>query len=288
MRLISLGRLLGIGCAALLAAAACTSGGETDGTGDGDGDGDGDATGGMSGDGDGAGGTAGDGDGDNPTDATDCLPAIETVLLDFTFDTGMGGAAPSEVDGEFGDYSTTFSGGTYTYPLGDGDLVSDVTGDNWHISGNVNEYAGFGLYFGGGCARVDASMFSGIRLTISGDTGGSPVTLSVGSTANQIASTWREDQGQTDVVPNFGECMPITNEYDGSCVTPTYVIAAGDVSETPTTVDIMWADLMGGEPSDVDPSEITAIAWYFEWSETHTAADAYDIDVVIDDIEFIE
>lgn len=278
MKLISLGSVLSVG---VLAMAACTSGGEET-TGDGDGDGDA-ATGGVAGDGDGdgVGGTpTGDGDGDGA--AVACLPALEADLLDFTYDdSGMGGALPSAVDGEFGDYTTTLSGGTFVYGAASGGLTSDVTGDNWHISGSVADYSGFGVFFAN-CTKADLSAYKGITLTISGNAGTSPITMSVGTAANEITSAWLEENGGTDVVPNFGRCTPTTGQYDGSCAAPTTTITVGN---SPETVEILWADLTGGAPdASVTPSEITAISWYFAWTEGGVA---YDVDITIDDIGLI-
>jgi hypothetical protein len=284
MRLISLGSLLSIGLAVVVTA-ACTSGGEGDDTTGGDGDGDG--TGGTSGDGDGTGGTTGDGDGTGGTtgdgDWAACLPALEADFLDFTYDaTAMGGAGPqSTTVGEFGDYTTTFSGGTFVYPLPG--ITSDVTGSDWHMSGTVDNYAGFGLFFAN-CHLLDASAYSGIRLTISGDAGGA-ITAIVGTAANEITADWlNENTNPAEVVVGAGRCTPATGQYDGTCGAPSYTLPA--VTDTPQTIDIMWEDLAGGSPmGSLNPAEITFITWIFTWAD---GATPYDVDITVDDISFIE
>jgi hypothetical protein len=279
MRLISLGRLLGIG-SALFALAACTSGGEseepeaTGGSAAGDGDGDGD----MTGDGD------GDGDGDDPVggdpDAVACTTPASDFVIDFTYDATT---ATSETDGSFGDFTTTFSGGTFTYGAG---LVSDVTDSNWHISGSVEDYSGLAVYFSkgdAGCTLVDASAFSGIELTISGDSGGSPIQINVGTAGNSISTAWFVANGGEDT-PNHGRCAPASdNQYDGTCSSG---MASIPVTDTPTTVQLAWEDFTGEMPADsFDPAEITFIGWNFAWAG---AADTpYNVDVVIDDIKFM-
>ncbi len=286
MRAINLGILLGAGIA-VVAAGACTSGGDSDpasnGSGGGSATGGGDGTGatntgtGSTGTGTGGNGTAGGGSGD--PDAVACPDAADALLLDFALGMGGGSATPS-----FGDFDAKFSGTTYSYPVA---LTSDVSGENWHISGDVADYSGFGLAFAD-CYKVDASAFKGIKLTISGDTGGKPITLNVGTAADQITSAWMQANGDPDAAPNFGRCTPADNQYDGTCGSPTYQIT---VSGTPTTVQIPWAELTGGSPDDsVDPSEITFIAWNFTPPDGVGTASvvSYPVDVVVDDIGFME
>jgi hypothetical protein len=286
---------LGAGLATL-AATACTSGGDDDknnGTGPGTG---GAATGGAGtgGAGTGGAGTGGAGTGGAGTggvvggdpNAVACGTASDAVLLDFA--AGMGGAS-STTDSTFGDFTTTFSGGTFLYPDA---LTSDVTGENWHISGELNDYGGFALYFAD-CTKVDASAYKGIKFTISGNTDGRPVTLNVGTAANTITSAWLQANkaaSDPDVEPNFGRCTPAENRYDGTCSDATYQVT---VTETATTVEIPWADLTGakagGQAIAIDPSEITFIGWNFEapaGAGTATVT-AYPVDVVIDDIGFM-
>ncbi len=279
MRLISLGSLLGIGAIAL-GAMACTSGGEEDpaatggGSGDGDmstGDGDGDV---APGDGD------GDGDGDVAADpdAVACPDPASDFVIDFTYDE-TADPAPSTTDGSFGDFTDTLSGGTFVY--GDG-LTSDVTGSEWHIMGEVADYSGFALYLNN-CSLIDASAFSGIELTISGDTGGSAIQMNVGSAGNTISSAWFAANGGDDT-PSHGRCEPASdNQYDGTCGSAMGSIT---VTDTPTTVQIAWDDLTGEKPAgSFDPAELTFIGWNFAWAGAGDTP--YDVDIVIDDIKFM-
>ena len=105
-----------------------------------------------------------------------------------------GGAAST---GSWGDFSTIFSGSAYDYPNGTAmyALTSDMSMGNWHMTGMVGDYSGFGLSFNN-CNKVDLSAFSGISFTISG-TAPSPiaasaniVTLTVGTAGDDVASTW--------------------------------------------------------------------------------------------------
>jgi hypothetical protein len=94
----------------------------------------------------GAGGAFSSGDG------VACLPVTVPLITDFTF-VADGGAATTV---HFGDDTTTFSGGEFVYPTSGYAVISDVTGNNWHISGAIGDYSGFGLSFDG-CSNVDAS-----------------------------------------------------------------------------------------------------------------------------------
>jgi hypothetical protein len=289
MRAINLGILLGAGIA-VVAAGACTSGGDSDPASNGSGGGTGTgatgtgtgATGngtGSTGNGTGGAGTAGGGSSD--PDAVACPAATEALLLDFA--AGMGGAG-STSEATFGDFTTTLSGGTFFYPTG---LTSDVSGENWHVSGDLDDYGGFGLFLQD-CTKVDASAFKGIKLTISGDTGGKPITLNVGTASNEITSAWLQANGEADADPNFGRCTPTDNKYDGSCAAPSKQI---EVTGAATTIEIPWAELTGGSPEpSVDPSEITFITWSFTPPEGAGTASVtpYAVDVVVDDIGFME
>ena len=96
---------------------------------------------------------------DGEAEAVACDPIADPLLTDFTYD-------PEGADDQatFGLPGESFAGGTLQYP---DTLVSDVAGDEWHLSGSVNEYSGFGFYFQDGCAQVDASAYRGIHFTVS-------------------------------------------------------------------------------------------------------------------------
>ncbi|MGC4091611.1 MAG: hypothetical protein QM756_27770 [Polyangiaceae bacterium] len=176
------------------------------------------------------------------TGALVCGTAQE-LITDFTY---TAGATTSTTDATFGDFTMTFSGGTFVYPNGTTatyPLTSDVTMNNWHVTGNVGDYSGMGLYFANDCAKLDASAFTGISFTISGTlpAGMQSMKLSVGTAGDSIPSSWLKANGEPAAKPNFGRCMPVTpnNKYDGTCGAPE---ASFTVTSTPTTVTIKWAD----------------------------------------------
>lgn len=230
-----------------------------------------------------AGGTVGAG---LPT-ATACPKPTTPLITDFTYTPMDAAAPPTEVT--FGDLKTTFSGGTYVYPDGTAvpqpafSLISDMTGSNWHISGMVATYSGFGLYWNA-CALLDASAFKGISMTISGTIPApNTLTIVVGTEADTISTSWYAKYDMPPITPTFGNCIPPgSNQFDGSCTSPSRAIP---VTATPTTVILLWADLTGGKPQpSVTPSQLTAISFYFSYSGT-TAA--YPVDITIDDLSFV-
>lgn len=244
-----------------------------------------------------------------------CVPPTQAAFLDFTLgaaptadagtDAGAADAAapvPADGNASFGDFSTQFSGGTYVYPSGGAwPVATDVSGGNWHITGDIGDYSGFGLYFGGtiapetrACTVVDLSAYDGISFTISGSVAmGNTLTMSVARSSNNVSHVWLNTIAMPRPNPpaerNSGTCIPAsTNQFDGTCASPTTTIT---VTAEPTTVTVLWSQLMGGLPqAGVDPTEITGIAWSFPNPPgVGNAATAmpYPVDLVIDNFQFV-
>lgn len=259
----------------------------------------------------GSGNTAGTGGGSAGTPGTgfECPVPTEPLITDFE----LAADDTTPADTTFGDFTMTFSGGTFYYP---GDtatfpLTSDMSTGVWELSGEVGDFSGFGLYFnaaGGACQLVDASAFKGISFMISGDVP-SPeanlaeppqtVTMNVGTAANEITAEWANANklNATDVdVVGFGRCTPTSgalgpqpgDRYNGSCAAPKYSI---DVSPVPTLVTVLWSDLVGGVPSaGIDPAEITSISWNFPppaGAGTPTST-PYTMTLTVEDLQFVE
>lgn len=227
--------------------------------------------------------------------AVACTTPTEALLTDFTYmATDAEGNATSPSDATFGDFTTTFSGGTYVFPGASMmyPMTSDVTMDNWHVTGDVGDYSGMGLFYKD-CAKIDASAYKGISFTISGSVEqGGVVTLSVGTAADDVTSEWLNANKMTASDADkhtFGRCVPPgTNQYDGTCLAPTKTIM---VTDKPTSVTVLWSDLKGGKPeASVNPSEISTIAWAFPAPPGVGTADVttYKVDVTIDDLSFVE
>jgi hypothetical protein len=231
------------------------------------------ATGGTASAATGGGGAAG-ATGTVSTDGKLCPPPAGALITDFT----PGSGETTQV--HFGN-STTFAGGEYTYPAA---LTSDVTGGDWHISGTVGDYSGFGLYFDN-CTTVDASAYKGISFKVSGDAGAfGGITFGVDTLNDSVSAAWLNSHGSTDAT-NPGRCTPpadpTLNQYTQQvCANST---ASIPVTAAPVTQTILWADFTGGKPKTVEPAEITGIHWNFTWTD----GGAYDVNIHIDDLSFV-
>lgn len=233
--------------------------------------------------------------------AVACPPIQQALLTSFTpvvaaaGDAGVLDAGPTGVvpDITFGDFYMTFSGGTYVYPNAAGTpyvVTSDMSSGEWHMSGNIGDYSGFGLYFSE-CNRIDASAYAGISFKIRGNVAmGNAITFQVGTSEDDISHLWLNSQPTPPTpaaVANSGRCLPAMNQYDGTCATPAFSVP---ITASEVTIEVRWADLLGGSPSaSVDPSEITSIAWIFPnppGAGTATPT-PYAAELFLDDLSFI-
>jgi hypothetical protein len=205
-----------------------------------------------------------------------CPPLAGPTISDFTF------AGGSPADTTFGS-GASFAGGTFAY--GDG-LRSQVTDGDWHLSGTVGSLSGFGLYMTG-CKQLDASAYRGVAFSLRGSIApGGSLVFFVGTASNQVSYRWLKENElnptDEDEAPNLGRCVPLTNRYDGTCREARFTL---QVSEEPTPVRVLWQQLSEGCPDpSVDPSELTAIAWYFPQLSTGP----YAVDIHIDDLGFTD
>jgi hypothetical protein len=178
------------------------------------------------------------------------------------------------------------AGGTYVYPgcsntIGDPvppfPLSSDFSGGNWHITGTVGDYSGFGIYWscsvpdGGmyaytGCT-LDASMFTGIQFDIMGNAGPTgKVTFNLTS-ANEATPDPKNPSCNTcdkEASACTGYSMPIT------------------LSSTVQTVKVKWSDITG-VPA-FDPAHVVP----FQWQLDFTTNMNYPVDITVDNITFTQ
>jgi hypothetical protein len=184
------------------------------------------------------------------------------------------------------------SGGTFHYPTaGAYPVTSDVTLSNWHLRGTIGDYSGFGLFLTD-CNIVDASAFDGISFTVRGNVElMASLTLSVGTSENDISHLWLNSQPTPPsplAVPNSGTCIPASNQYDGTCGSPSYTFP---VTPTETTITVAWEQLSAGRPrASVDPTKLTSIVWIFPpppGAGTVTPV-PYEADIIIDDLRFVD
>jgi hypothetical protein len=244
------------------------------------------------------------------SDGTACLPpATSGLIIDFspaapgdggvTADAGAatdgGAAAPAQA--RFGDDSTTLSGGTYFYPndptMSMYALKSDFSASNWHLTGTVGDYSGFGLYLDN-CSRIDASTFGGLSFTISGTVQGGMLTVEIDTLSDTIAASWliaHPASGSSPKDGDPGRCIPnatATNQYNQSdCTEPTKVITVGS---SPAPVTVHWTDFTTGKPqAAVTPTDIIAIRFILPTPAGVGTASVttYPLDLVVDDLKFV-
>jgi hypothetical protein len=191
-----------------------------------------------------------------------CTPVVANtaLILDFADVTD-----PAQA--RFGIFGTNFAGGTYQYPTS---IVSTFTAMNWHLTGTVGDYSGFGLYL---ACKSDASAFTGIQLDISGTfgngdggTSAARVTMGVGTPVDEF------DSGHASMPPTWGTCAT-------GCASPTRDVP---ILATTTTFQALWSSFTGGMPvSQPDPTQLLYVFFAFPWSGTQTP---YPVDVTIDNV----
>jgi hypothetical protein len=226
--------------------------------------------------------------GTSGTDGVMCPLPGKALITDFTYPP-PGVATPDPTQVHFGD-STVLAGGQYAYPAADSSypIKSDVTQSNWHLTGTVGDYSGFGLYFDN-CTRADARAYKGISFTISGTVQGNQITMVVGTLNNTITAEWliaHPSSGVTPKVGDPGRCVPpatAVNKYSQTtCHDAEKIIP---VSATPTPVSVLWGDFTKGAPvSSVEPGDIVTISWYLPWTGS---GPQYPVDITLDDLTFI-
>lgn len=217
------------------------------------------------------------------------LPVNNPMISEFTPPeaTGAGGegggaSEPAEPVGKisFGydaNPPTVASGFSFYYP--EATLTSDLSEGVWHISGSVAEYAAFQIAF---VCGADAKAYEGISFKISGSAG---PTNTLSFVVAHASDSWRDPAAAE---PTAASCVS-ANQYDGTC---KEAAAPVEVTETETTISLLWSDIEGGKPElNPDPAELLALRWLFKWDEAMSAdaaANQYDVDVRLDDLTFIE
>lgn len=222
-----------------------------------------------------------------------CAPPVASgVITDFTYMPGDA-AAPDKTQAAWGTYGTTLSGGESAYANPPATLTSDVTGNDWHLVGNIANYSGFNIYFdtqNSTCNKFSAAAFKGIQFTIWGTTAGNMITLGMQTLDDAVVYGWLDSKDAgSPAKPTPGTCTPgptATGQYyHPGCADPTFAFAVSGTQITPQTVMVPWASFTGGMPTaGVTPTDILSIYWNFAWMPP-TAA--YAVDIHIDNLAFI-
>ena len=236
----------------------------------------------------------------NPPVATQCTgtPPPAALISDFSIATGSTSPAV------FGSWSQAIYGGPYIYPgvittpgACDGTpssypLTQTLTGGNWNIQGTVGTYSGGGLWWNcntGTTAKpayvsactIDASAYTGISFTVSGDAGPAVSPATTGSIFFSV-STPTTMKPSLDSAGNPKSCGTCTAATCGSSVSVP-------VSSTASTVKLTWAQL-----GVTTPNAISAIAFQLTdpcslnsgYATTPCKPTTFPVNINIDDLQF--
>jgi hypothetical protein len=218
-----------------------------------------------------------------------CQPRVITtpLITDFT-----NGDSYGPYDG------TALSGTTYGYnaiAAADGGFGtgSDTSQGNWHIVSTVANYPGFVLDFAATGCVIDASAYSGLSFTISGDagpTGTINVAMWTAADDSVNGTPGAPIPGQVpsdDDVYAHRKCLYTQATPYNECYEPARSVP---VTPTPTVVRIAWNQFVGGKPAaNPNPAELgPRIAFNPVWPlpASVDASAGYNIDITIDDVKF--
>jgi hypothetical protein len=157
-------------------------------------------------------------------------------------------------------------GGVYVYPS----TLKPAAGDFLRFQDQVATYTGIGVWFSG-C--IDASKFSGVRFTISGDAG-------MSGKVNFYLITNRDKY--VDEPNGVGACVPADPvDFWPTCHPPGLTLP---VTAAPTVMSVPWSAFKDGLPATTtDGSDVLALEWAFNWQ----AGDIpYAASLTVDNIEF--
>lgn len=158
------------------------------------------------------------------------------------------------------------NGGVYVYP----DTLKLTAGNFLGFDDLVTTYTGVGVYFAG-C--FDASSYSGVRFTISGDPGTT-------GTVRFFPVVNRDRDVSTEF--SVGSCVP-DDAADAwpSCHPPEVSLP---VTSQPTVHSVPWSAFLGGVPTaTTDGSDVLTLEWAFRWQPGGTP---YTGKLIIDDVSF--
>lgn len=155
------------------------------------------------------------------------------------------------------------TGSSFTY-VGDNTtdfgFEVDTEAENVHITGVVNDYAGFGMSIDV-CTDAEAAGYSGVQFDIWG---------SVSSGLFQVQTSEDHDVQYDDRATCTENCQVPGTSMSG-------------ITEEPQTLRLPWEDFSGGMPVDtLSPDQIIGFQWQFECATNGMC----EVDVRIDNLEF--
>jgi hypothetical protein len=163
-----------------------------------------------------------------------------------------------------------FGGGLYVY----GDLKQDTTDTGeFHVSGTVTTYSGFGIYFN---SCTDVSAYSNVTFTVAG------------TSANMMASSlWYIIQQNSDEpVDSMGMKGACTGMPGNPCQSPYTQFAVSDTAQTIAFSALAGGATMAPATTDgkFDPKQAIGMQWQFRPETAQTAG--YAVDVKLDNLMF--
>jgi hypothetical protein len=195
---------------------------------------------------------------DSDSETNPCIRPEGALISDF--ETGL----------EINDGGSLY-GRAYAYP---DELSLSTSEAALRLEGTVTDYAGIGFWFG---SCVDASGYDGLVFQLSGTMGSHrEVDLVIGTRQNNPAPP----------VTALGTCTPSNpNEPYADCLTAITVVP---VTLEAAATRVRFDELSGGRPHpQVDPSQVTDIAFWLPWSAGPVFYSMdYDIDITLDNVAF--
>jgi hypothetical protein len=240
------------------------------------------------------------------------IPAIQPLITDFSVPGNSFGNYTDNISGDiftFASITGDMSDGAWhvTGTVGDYSAMvlhlnckydaSAFTGISFDIKGTFSPVpaSGAGGTDAGGASGAGGSAGTGGHSGAAGHAGAGGTSSAGGSggainyggvTTPQITFTVGTAQDDVDSAhsgnpPTWGTCVPVNNQYDGTCASPRKLIALSAIGGTQT---FKWADLVGGKPrATPDPSQLTLISWTLPWNGK---GPAYNVDITIDNVVF--
>lgn len=163
----------------------------------------------------------------------------------------------------------SLTGGVFSYQNEGSDPLTvevDMAAGTAHITGTVNGYAGWGLWFG---PCTNAYRWTGIQFTMGG---------SLGETGQLEFQVQQNNNYPIDTSAGKGACA---GDWSDGCASNKYVHETEFPAE-PAPIQVPFADMTAGEPNPIEPAELLGIQWQFNCMEGETC----ELDVIIDDVTF--
>jgi hypothetical protein len=137
---------------------------------------------------------------------------------------------------------------------------------------NAGEYTGYGLYFKD-C--IDASQYSGIQFTMSGDLGGGTLVFQVQTNKNYPIDTNNKK----------GACG---GSWSSGC--GNNQITASNITGTAAPVQVRWGDMTGGQSNGVnnpvEPNELLGIQWQVNCTNPPDGGTSCPLNITIAEVKF--